>query len=72
MQNLEKIIIKESDTYYNEKIEEEYNEKEYKVKIKCPNLEMLIIDFLPWKPNEYDLSFLYEYFNFELLNNIFT
>ena len=72
LQNLEKIIIKESYTYYYKKIEEQFNEKEYKIKFKCPNLQVLIIDFLTVKASEYDLSFLYEYFNFELLNKIFT
>ena len=72
LQNLEKIIIKESYTYYYKKIEEQFNEKEYKIKFKCPNLQVLIIDFLTAKASEYDLSFLYEYFNFELLNKIFT
>ena len=33
LQNLEKIIIKESYTYYYKKIEEQFNEKEYKKKL---------------------------------------
>ena len=74
LQNLEKILITESSTYYYNIIDEKNNEKEeYKIKIKCTNLQILIINFLPLHPaDEYDMSFLYDYFNFELLKNIFT
>ena len=73
LQHLERIIITASNMHYYNKIEDQDKEKEeYKIKIKCPNLQNLIIEFLPLNPDEYDMSFLYNYFNFELLNNIFT
>ena len=58
LQHLERILITESAVHYYNKIEDQNNEKEeYKIKIKCTNLQNLIIKFLTRNPDEYDISF---------------
>ena len=70
LQKLEKLVIMKAATTYYIKIEDENKQKEsYKIKLKCPNLQNLIMGIIP---DKFDISFLNDYFDFELLNNIFN
>ena len=56
------MLITKYDICYYSKIEDQNNDKEeYKIKIKCTNLQILIIDILPYSQRfECDMSFLYD------------